>query len=79
MGETKVDNPEYAITKEIIRKLSKEIAAARKRQRTQQPQGKGKHKLLLPESSDDEEELGATAIDIIEDAAANKVPVETQF
>ena len=60
--------------------MSKEIAAARKRIRTQQrQQGKGKHKLIIAESSDDEEELGATAIDIIEDVVANKVPVETQF
>ena len=33
------ENPEYALTKEIIYKLSKEIEAARKRKRTQ-PQGK---------------------------------------
>ena len=60
--------------------MSKEIAAARKKLRTQQQQqGKGKRKLIIAESSDNEEELGATAIDIIEDAAANKVPVETQL
>ena len=61
--------------------MSKEIAAARKKLRTQQQeqQEKGKRKLIIVESSDDEEELGATSIDIIEDVAANKVPVETQF
>ena len=59
--------------------MLKEIAAVRKRQRTQQPQGKGKRKLLLPDSSNNEEELGATAINIIEDATVNKVPVDTQF
>ena len=76
--EIEAKNLEYVVTKEIIAKLSKEIAATRKRKRTQ-PQGKGKHKLIILESSDDDEELAATALDIIEDAAANKVPVETQF
>ena len=66
--------------KEFLEKLSKEIAAARKKLKTQQQQqGKGKHKLIIAESSDDEEELAATALDIIEDATANKVPMETQF
>ena len=40
--------------------------------------GKGKHKLILLESKD-EEELVATTIDIIEDAVVNKVSVETHF
>ena len=58
----------------------KEIAAARKKIKTQQrQQGKGKCKLIIIESSDDEEELGDMAIDIIEYVAANKVPMETQF
>ena len=35
-GETEPENPEYAITKGIIRKLSKEIETARKKIRTQQ-------------------------------------------
>ena len=66
-GQIEPENPEYAITKNIIRKLSKEIAATRKKIRTQQrQQGKGKRKLIIAESSDDEEELGATTIDIIE-------------
>ena len=58
--------------------MSKEIVVVRKRKRTQ-PQGKGKCNIIIVESSDDEEELAATALDIIEDAAANKVLVETQF
>ena len=73
-----IENLEYAVTKEIITKLSKDIVATRKRERIQ-PQGKGKRKLIIPESSDDDEELAATTLDIIEDVAANKVPVETQF
>ena len=68
------------LQKGIIRKLSKEIAATRKNIKTQQQQqGKGKRKLILADSFEDEEELAAMAINIIEDAAANKVPVETQF
>ena len=42
-------------------------------------QGKGKRKLIIVDSSNDDKELEATALDIIEDAATNKVPVETQF
>ena len=60
--------------------MAKEIAAARKRLKAQKvQQGKGKRKLIIAESSDDEEELVATVVDIVEDSAANKVPVETQF
>ena len=40
--------------------------------------GKGKRRILLSESKD-EEELLATAVDIIEDTTTNKVLVETQF
>ena len=80
MGKIEPDNPEYAITKGIIRKLSKEIAAARKKIKTQeQQQGKGKHKLIIVESLEDEEELAAMTLNIIEDSVANKVPVKTQF
>ena len=53
--------------------------ARKKLKMQQQQQGKGKHELILANSSKDEEELAAMALDIIEDAAANKVPVETQF
>ena len=60
--------------------MSKEIVASRKRKKTQeQEQGKGKHKLIIPESLEDEEELASIACDIIEDVAANKVSMETQF
>ena len=77
-GEIEPYNPEYAVTKGIIQKLSKEIAAARKKIKTQeQQQGKGKCKLIIAESSEDEEELAATSLDIIEDTAANKVSIET--
>ena len=78
MGEVEPDNPEYAVTKGIIRKLTNEVEAARKKIKGQeQQQGKGKRKLIISESSDDEDELVAMALDIIEDAAANKVPVKT--
>ena len=74
------ENLEYAITKENICKLSKEIAASRKRKRIQeQEKGKGKRKIIITESSKYEDELAATAVDIIEDAVANKIPVEAQF
>ena len=64
----------------MIRKLSKEIAVARKKLKTQQQQqGKGKCKLIIVDSSDDKEELEDTALDIIEDVVANRVSVETQF
>ena len=65
------------MSKSIIKKLAKEIAIARKRIKAQKLQeGKGKCKLILADSSDDEEELAAAAIDVIEDARANKVSVE---
>ena len=74
------DNPEYALLRGIIRKLANEIAASRKKIKVQkEQQGKGKRKLIIVESSDDEYELAAAAIDIIEDEATNKVLVETQF
>ena len=37
-GETEPENPKYAVRKDIIKKLSKEIAAARKKLNTQQKQ-----------------------------------------
>ena len=80
MGEVEPDNPEYALSKGIIKKLATEIAASRKKIRAQkEQQGKGKRKLIIAKSSDDEDELAAAALDIIEDAATTKVPVETQF
>ena len=74
MGDIESDNPEYDITKEKIKNLSKEIAATRKKET--ETKGNGKHKLILSDSEDEEETL-ATAIDIREDAVANKVLVET--
>ena len=60
--------------------MSKDIAASRKRKRSQeQEQGKGKCKLIIVESSEYEDELVATAVDIIKDAVANKISVEAQF
>ena len=80
MGEFKPNNPEYVVSRGIIQKLANEIAVARKKIKGQeQQQGKGKRKLIIAKSSDDEDELAATTLDIIEDAAANKVPVENQF
>ena len=80
INEVQTDDPEYALSQSIIKNLAKEISAARKRLRAQKvQQDKGKRKLILAESSDDEEELLATAVDIVEDANTNKIPVETQF
>ena len=38
--------------------------------------GKGKHRFILPEESEDEEELFTMAAKILEDAAKNKIFVE---
>ena len=76
LGDIESDNPEYEITKEKIKKLAKEISAVRKK--ATETKGKGKRKLILSDS-EDEEELLATDVDIIEDVVANKVPVKTQF
>ena len=65
------------MTKENLRKITKEVAASRKR-KAMQEKGKGKHQLLLSKL-EDEEELLATAVDIIEDETENKCSVETQF
>ena len=68
------------MSRSILRKLAKEIAIARRNIKLQKrQQGKGKRKLVLADSTDDDEELAATALDIVEDARANKVTVETQF
>ena len=63
--------------KENLRKITKEVAASRKRKEIQEKR-KGKHKLILSEL-EDEEKILVTIIDIIEDVIANKVSVETQF
>ena len=60
--------------------MAVKIAVTRRKIKAQKrQQGKGKHKLLLADSTDDEDELAASAVDIVEDAKANKVSVETQF
>ena len=73
MGDIESDNPEYDITKEKIKKLAKEIVAVRKK--ATKTKGKGKRNLILSDL-EDEEELLATTVDIIEDVVANKVSVE---
>ena len=79
-GEVEGNDPEYALSKSIIKKLAKEIAVARKKIKAQKlQQGRGKRKLILANSFDDEEELAAMAVDIVEDARENKVSVEIQF
>ena len=74
MGDIEYDNPEYSITKDKVKKLAKEIAAVRKK--ATETKGKGKHKLILSQSKD-QEELLSIATNIIEDAIANNVSVET--
>ena len=76
MGDIESDNIEYDITKEKVKNLAKEIAVVRKK--ATETKGKGKRNLILSES-EDEEELLATVVDIIEDTVANKVLVKTQF
>ena len=71
--DIKSDNPKYVMTKENLKK----IAAARKK-KTNQEKRKGKRKLILSES-EDEKDILATIVDIIEETAANKISVETQF
>ena len=56
MGEVEPDNPEYDVSRGIIKKLATEIVVARKKIRAQkEQQGKGKCKIIISESSDDEE------------------------
>ena len=47
LGDIESDNPEYDITKEKVKNLVKEIAAARKK--ATETKGKGKRKLILSE------------------------------
>ena len=63
------------MTKENLRKIGKEVAASRKRKALQEL-GKGKRKLIISES-EDEEELLVAVVDIIEYATTNKVVVKT--
>ena len=64
------------MTKQNLKRIAQEISTSRKKQGSQ-AQGKGKCKLILLEESEDEKELLATAVDILEDASMNKVSVET--
>ena len=63
------------MTKENLKRIANEISTSRKKKGSQE-QGKGKCKLILPEELEDEEELLSTIVDILEDAALNKVSVE---
>ena len=47
------NNPEYAMTKENLSKIEKEITDSRKRNAVQE-KGKGKHNIILTESEDKE-------------------------
>ena len=49
-GYVESNNHQYAITKDKVKKLAKEIAAARKK--ATEAKGKGKRKLILSESED---------------------------
>ena len=51
--DIKSDNPEYDMTKENLRKITKEIAASRKRKAIQE-KWKGKRKLIIYELEDKE-------------------------
>ena len=75
-GETQFDRPEYAMTKDNIKRIAQEISTSRKKKGSE-AQGKGKHKVNLPEESEDEEELLSIAGDILEDATLKKLSVET--
>ena len=75
---TQYDRPEYSMTKENMKRIANEISTSRKKKWIQ-AQGKGKCKLILSEESEDKEELLTTTADILEDAALNKVSIETQF
>ena len=76
--ETQSDIPEYAMTKDNLKRIAQEISTSRKNQGTQ-AQVKGKRKIILQEESEDEYELLSTTADILEDASPNKVYVEAQF
>ena len=69
--DIEADNPKYSMTKENLKKITKEIAVSRK-MKTNQGKGKGKCQLILSES-EDEEEILATSIDIIEDDATKNI------
>ena len=66
------------MTKENLKKIAHKISTSRKKKESQ-AQGKGKHKIILPKESENEQELLASVVDILEDASINKVYVKTQF
>ena len=48
IGEVEGNDPEYVLSKSIIKKLAKEISVARKNIKAQKlQQGRGKHKIIL--------------------------------
>ena len=61
--------------KKNIQKLSMEISKAWKKKSTP-VKGKWKHRLILSEESDDEDELHARASKILEDATKIKISVK---
>ena len=64
--------------KKNIRQIAAEISKSQKFLEST-TKGKGKHKIILQESSEDEDELHARETNILIDAAKNKVFVEEQF
>ena len=66
------------MTKHNIRQLDLEISKSWKKKRTP-VKGKGECRLILPEESDDEEELQARPAEILKDAGKSKISVEDQF
>ena len=69
---------EYAMTKHNLCQLATEISKSWKKKRTS-IKGKGKHRLILSEEYDDEDELHIRAAKILEDVAKSKISVEDQF
>ena len=61
--------------KHNIRQLALEISKAQKKKNTP-VKWKGKCRIILQEESDDEEDLLARAVEILEDVVKNKVSVE---
>ena len=60
------------MTKENICQVDVELSKARQKRKNPVKE-KGKHRILLPELSDDEDKPHARSAQILEDAAKNKV------
>ena len=73
--EIDTEKPEYQLTKKNIWQIAVEDAKSRKCLEST-TKGKWKHKLILQESSEDEDELYARATDILIDTTKNKFSVE---